>query len=102
MASLLSPSERKARQAAKLLAALRFLRNVTYSSPELLGRAMGLHTSAGWYRALDQLEREEIISSAKVTLDSGRKLTLCGITAHGQALATARLDLAPTDCVFCT
>ena len=93
MPGLLAPAERKARQAAKQDAALRFLRQVLYSTPEILGRAMGLNTSAGWYRTLHQLEREHLITASAVDWMPGRSVPIWGITPHGQAVASARLDL---------
>jgi hypothetical protein len=89
--NLLPPAERKARQETKQLAALRFLSQVIYSTPEIIGRAMGLQTSA-WYRALHQLEREELIMRAEIDLGipgGGRKFALWGITPHGQGMAHA-------------
>lgn len=89
---LLPHDERKARQEAKKLAVLRFLSQAIYSTPEILGRVMGLNTSAGWYRSLHQLEREDLIQRAKVDLDMpgrGGKYPLWGITSHGQGMAHA-------------
>jgi hypothetical protein len=89
--NLLPPAERQARKQAKQLAALRFLSQVIYSTPEIIGRAMGLTTSA-WYRALHQLEKEELLMRAEIDLDipgGGRKFPLWGITAHGQGMAHA-------------
>lgn len=83
---LLPIGERKARQADKKVRLLRFLREELWSTSEILGEVMGLHSRQGAWKTLKQYEAEEILRCYESKVLGG-KVSLWGITAHGQALA---------------
>ncbi|MBK6906343.1 MAG: hypothetical protein IPH08_04240 [Rhodocyclaceae bacterium] len=83
---LSSPVERAARTASKRQALLRFLRKNYYTSAEIAGMVMGIASRQGVHTTLAAMERDDMLRRETVEAN-GRKWTLWGITAHGQALA---------------
>ncbi len=81
-----SPSERAARTSKKRQALLRFLRNNYFTSADIAGSLMGIASRQGVHTTLIAMERDNLLRREKVEAN-GRKWTLWGITAHGQALA---------------
>ena len=88
LSGLLAHTEREARIAEKRLLVLRFLREEIWSSAENLGLLLRLSHRQNIHSTLVALERMEIVRRATVPV-VGRRLTLWGITAHGQGLAAA-------------
>lgn len=86
LACLLPASEREARQFEKRQRLLRFLREEIWSTPDILGQVLRLHSRQAVWKSLRQFESEEIIRSHQYVALGG-KILIWGITAHGQALA---------------
>lgn len=83
---LLTVEERKVRQEVKQRVVLRFLRTSIYSSSDILGEVLELKSPSSVSRSLAAIERRELIKRHTFHVLNGR-MTLWGITAHGQAMA---------------
>lgn len=86
LACLLPASEREARQFEKRQRLLRFLREEIWSTPDILGQVLGLHSRQAVWKSLRQFHAEEIVRCHEYIALGGRIL-IWGITAHGQSLA---------------
>ena len=84
---LLPPDARHARMEAKRRAVLRWLRDETWSTPEVLGKVMGLNARQGVYQTLTKLERDGYLSSADLPIFKKSTQRIVGISAHGLAHA---------------
>lgn len=84
---LMAPSERAERSAAKQRAVLRWLRDETWSTPQVLGKVMGMHARPSAYKALSLLEKNGLLSSTELQIAGKVTQRVFGITAHGLALA---------------
>ncbi len=84
---LSAPAARRARSEQKRVAVLRFLRQEIWSSQDVLGALMGLESRTSAHKALTRMETEELLRRHTVMGLGGGRLTLWGITAHGQAMA---------------
>ena len=81
-----NPQARKKRKDEKQLLVLRFLRQVLWSSQEILQVVMNLQSRQAAHKSLVQMEKAGLIKAH--TFDAlGGKLKLWGITAHGQIMA---------------
>ena len=81
-----NPQARKKRKDEKQFLVLRFLRQVLWSSQEILQVVLKLQSRQAAHKSLAQMEYAGLIKSH--TFDAlGGKLKLWGITAHGQTLA---------------
>lgn len=78
--------DRKRRQLEKQYAALRFLRQHLWSSQAILQDVMHLQSRQAAHKTLSQMQSEGLVRSHQY-LALGGKLTLWGITAHGQAMS---------------
>lgn len=96
---LLGPAQRQERRTFKRDRVLRYLRQEVWSTQDLLQRVMGLQSRQAAHTTLCQLERECLIRRHIVTTPL-RKMTLWGITAHGQAIAFDPKTEQPLDAVF--
>jgi hypothetical protein len=90
---LLPPDVRRARLEAKRRSVLRWLRDETWSTPEILGRVMGVNARQGVYQTLTKLEHGGYLTSADVPIFKKATQRVVGITAHGLAHA---FDLGET------
>lgn len=84
-----SPADRAQRVQQKQDAVLRWLRDETWSTPEVLSQVMGLTARSGAYRTLAMMERAELVRGASVPIFKGVEQKIIGITAHGLAHAFA-------------
>lgn len=84
---LLPPDARMARVASKRRAVLRWLRDEIWSTPEILGKIMGLTARQGVYQTLSKMERDGYVSSADVAIFKKSTQRIVGITSHGLAFA---------------
>jgi hypothetical protein len=84
---LLPPDIRRARMEAKRRAVLRWLRDETWSTPEVLGKVMGVNARQGVYQTLTHLERDGYLTSADVPIFKKATQRIVGISAHGLAHA---------------
>lgn len=84
---LLPPALRADRSAAKRRAALRWLRDETWSTPEILGKVMGLRSRQGAHQTLSKLERDGYVSSTDLPIFKKTAQRIYGITPHGLAHA---------------
>jgi hypothetical protein len=82
-----SYADRCARRAQKSAAVLRFLRQEIWSSQEVLGLLMDLKSRSAVHKALTLMAAEELLHRHTVIGLGGGRLTLWGITPHGQAMA---------------
>lgn len=97
--NLLTAAARAARRDDKRRGLLRFLRQHIWSSQDVLQLVMGVDTPQAAHRTLTQLERDELVR--RHTLDAlGGRVTLWGITAHGQAMAFDVNSEEPVRAVF--
>ena len=81
-----NPQARKNRKDEKQLLVLRFLRQVLWSSQQILQVVMKLQSRQAAHKSLVQMEQAGLIKSH--TFDAlGGKLNLWGVTAHGQTMA---------------
>lgn len=85
--TLLPPKEREARRLDRQRAILRWLRDETWSSSDILGLVMGIRSRQGIYKALCSIERDGMIAKAKLSILGERKALVWGITPHGLAYA---------------
>lgn len=81
------PKERAAKAAEKRRAVLRYLRDETWTTAELLGKVMGIKTRQTIHRTLTGMERDELIKRHSLPIAGRVSLTLWGITPHGLAHA---------------
>lgn len=83
---ILEPIARRNRQEAKQSAILRFLQQHIWSSQHILQQVMELESRQSAYKTLSNMRSSGLlISHQYITL--GGKVTLWGITAHGQGMA---------------
>lgn len=66
---------------------LRWLRDEIWSTPEVLGKIMGLTARQGVYQTLAKMERDGYLASADITIFKKSTQRIVGITAHGLAFA---------------
>lgn len=85
-ANLLTPRERADRHEEKKLTVLRFLRQHLWSNQDILRMVMKVSSRQAAHKMLIRLETEGLIRRHTFPLLIG-KLTLWGITPHGQAMA---------------
>lgn len=97
---LATPSDRQVRSAQKRSVVLRFLRQEIWSSQEVLGALMNLQSRTSAHKALVRMESDELLRRHTVTGLGGGRLTLWGITAHGQAMAFDPASEAPIAAYF--
>jgi hypothetical protein len=83
---LLSAAERVMRRQDKRQKLLRYLREELWSVSDLLAPVMGVRSRQAVWKTLKQYEAEEIVRCYEFEALGG-KVSLWGITAHGQALA---------------
>ena len=81
-----NPQARKERKDEKQLVVLRFLRQVLWSSQEILQIVMKLQSRQAAHKSLVQMEQAGLVKS-HLFYALGGKLKLWGITAHGQTMA---------------
>lgn len=81
-----SPAAREARVELKRNTLLRFLGSNVYTSAAIAGEVMGIASRQGVHSTLVAMERDSLLRREQVEAH-GRKWTLWGITAHGQAYA---------------
>lgn len=81
------PTERAAATAAKRAAILRFLRDETWSVPDILGKVAGLSSRQGTHSTLKAMERDELVKSHSLPIAGRRALPVWGITPHGLAFS---------------
>ncbi|MGP5895220.1 MobC family replication-relaxation protein [Pseudomonas aeruginosa] len=81
------PKARAEAVAAKRGAILRFLRDETWSVPEILGRVAGISTRQGIHTTLKAMERDELVKYHSLPIAGRRDLPLWGITPHGLAMS---------------
>jgi hypothetical protein len=84
---LLPPEGRNARVQEKRRKVLRWLRDEIWSTPEVLGKIMGLTARQGVYQTLAKMERDGYLASADITIFKKSTQRIVGITAHGLACA---------------
>ncbi len=84
---LLPPEGRNARVQEKRRTVLRWLRDEIWSTPEVLGKIMGLTARQGVYQTLAKMERDGYLASADITIFKKSTQRIVGITAHGLACA---------------
>ncbi|MCA3085090.1 MAG: hypothetical protein ING65_02095, partial [Rhodocyclaceae bacterium] len=84
---LLLPAQRQARAEKKLRAVLRWLRDETWSTPEVLGTVMQLNSRQATYKSLRKLESEGYIASTEMQIFKKKTQLIFGITSHGLAHA---------------
>ena len=84
---LLPPEGRNARVQEKRRTVLRWLRDEIWSTPEVLGKIMGLTARQGVYQTLAKMERDGYLASADITIFKKSTQRIVGITAHGLAFA---------------
>lgn len=83
-------SDPKARAEAieqKRRAILRFLRDETWSTPDVLAIVAGAGTRQGIHRTLKAMERDELVKYHSLPIAGRRDLPTWGITPHGLAYA---------------
>lgn len=81
-----NPQARKKRQAEKQYLVLRFLRQHLWSTQLILQAILKLQSRQATHKSLCQMEQAGLVKS-HIFSALGGKLTLWGITAHGQAVA---------------
>lgn len=84
---LLPPTERAARVAEKRAALLSFLKDELFTNRIVAQRLLGLNSRQAAYTTLSAMERDQLIKREALPLPGGHKITLWGITPHGQAFA---------------
>lgn len=85
--SLLPPLERTARAAEKRRLLLRFLRDELYTTADIVALLLGLKQRQAAYVTLASMERDGLLRREQVQTPDGWRVTLFGITPHGQAFA---------------
>lgn len=94
----MTPAQRKERAADKRHVLLRFLRDEVYTTAPIAARLLDL-SERQTARTLAGMARDELLTSKRITTDSGWSPTLWGITAHGQGMATEEGEF-PAERVF--
>ncbi len=82
-----NPSERAAAVLTKRNAVLRFLRDETWTTADVLGSVMGVASRSTIHTTLKAMERDELIKHHSLPIAGRRDLPLWGITAHGLAMS---------------
>lgn len=98
-AGLLPPDGRNARVQEKRRTVLRWLRDEIWSTPEVLGKIMGLTARQGVYQTLAKMERDGYLASSDIRIFKKSTQRIVGITAHGLAFAfdaDEQLEKRPT------
>lgn len=85
--TLLPPVERAERQAEKRRLLLRFLRDELYTTADIVALLLSLKQRQAAYVTLASMERDGLLRREQVQTPDGWRVTLFGITAHGQAFA---------------
>ena len=83
---LMPHSQRLARVQLKQALILRFLRDEIWADARNIGELLQIKPAAT-YRSLEALTKRELLRSSRLPIVGGH-LTLWGMTAHGQAMAT--------------
>ena len=83
---ILQADDRKKRQSEKQKAVLHFLRQHLWSSQDILRQVMNLKSRQAAHKTLSQMQTDGLVRSHQF-LALGGKLTLWGITAHGQVMS---------------
>lgn len=81
------PVERAAATAQKRRAVLRFLRDETWSVPDVLAQVAGITSRQGIHSTLKAMERDELVKHHSLPIAGRRDLPTWGITAHGLAFS---------------
>lgn len=81
------PAERAAATAQKRRAVLRFLRDETWSVPDVLALVAGITSRQGIHSTLKAMERDELVKHHSLPIAGRRDLPTWGITAHGLAFS---------------
>lgn len=97
---LLPPAERAARVAQKRATLLRFLRDELYTTATVVGQLLGLNSRQAVHATLTAMERDELVRRETATTPAGRRVTLWGITSHGQAYAFDPASEVPQERYF--
>lgn len=87
MTLISDPRARAEAVATKRRAILRFLRDETWSIPEVLGQVAGIASRQGIHATLKAMERDELVRSHSMPIAGRRALPTWGITPHGLAFA---------------
>lgn len=81
------PKQRAEATVQKRRAILRFLRDETWSTPEILAQVAGITSRQGIHTTLKAMERDELLKYHSMPIAGRRDLPTWGITAHGLAFA---------------
>lgn len=81
------PAERLVRRDEKRRAILRFLRDETWSTADVLGLVAGIGTRQGIHKTLTAMERDELVKRHKLPIAGRVDLTCWGITPHGVGMS---------------
>lgn len=81
------PVERAAATAQKRRAVLRFLRDETWSVPDVLAQVAGITSRQGIHSTLKAMERDELVKYHSLPIAGRRDLPTWGITSHGLAFS---------------
>lgn len=81
------PKQRAEATAQKRRAILQFLRDETWSVPEILAQVAGITSRQGIHTTLKAMERDELLKYHSMPIAGRRDLPTWGITAHGLAFA---------------
>lgn len=84
---ILDPVERMVKRDEKRHQILRFLRDETWSTADILGHVAGIGTRQGVHKTLAAMERDELIKRHKMPIVGRIDLTVWGITPHGLGMA---------------
>lgn len=83
---LLSPETRYQRNLEKREIVLRFLRDETYSSANIIGDLLGFKSVQAAHQTLNKMARDGFLRKTSVSF-LGKSIVLFGITEHGLAYA---------------
>lgn len=81
------PAERAAATTQKRRAVLRFLRDETWSVPDVLAQVAGITSRQGIHSTLKAMERDELVKYHSLPIAGRRDLPTWGITPHGLAFS---------------
>lgn len=81
------PKDRANRVEMKRRLVLRFLREETWTTVEVLGPVVGLETRQAVHKTLMQMEQDKLVRQHIFPIVGRKVITVWGITAHGLALS---------------
>lgn len=81
------PKQRAEAKEQKRAAILRFLRDETWSTPDVLAKVAGIASRQGIHTTLKAMERDELVKYHSLPIAGRRDLPTWGITPHGLAYA---------------